>query len=99
LGNGTTNDAWSPGLVLWPVLASPPAITLTGKKMASGVFQFAFTNNPATLFAVLMTTNLSLPLSNWNSLGTTMENSSGQFQFTDPQATSDHRRFYRVRTP
>jgi hypothetical protein len=42
------------------------AIILAGKEMANGLFQFAFTNNPSTLLAVLTTTNMSLPLSNWN---------------------------------
>jgi len=27
------------------------------------------------------------------------EISAGQFQFTDPQATNDRQRFYRVRSP
>ena len=70
-----------------------------GKKLANGSFQFAFTNNPGTLFAVLTTTNVSLPLSNWNTPGTATEISAGQFQFADPQATSNLRRFYRVRSP
>jgi alpha-tubulin suppressor-like RCC1 family protein len=99
LGNGTTNDAWSPGLVLWPVVAAPPPITLAGKNIGTGSFQFAFTNNPGTLFAVLMSTNLSLAASNWTTLGTAAEISSGQYQFTDPLAAGNSRHFYRVRTP
>jgi hypothetical protein len=77
----------------------PPAITLTGTQLASGSFQFAFTNNPGTLFAVLMSTNLSLSAGNWTTLGTAAEISSGQFQFTDSGTTNNPRRFYRVRTP
>ena len=98
LGNGTTNDAWSPGLVLWPVVAAPP-LTLAGKKLGNGSFQFNFTYNPGTLFAVLMSTNPALPMSNWTSLGTAAEISSGQYQFTDSSATNTSHRFYRVRTP
>ena len=99
LGTGNTNDAWSPGMVLWPVVAAPPAITLSGKKLAGGSFQFTFTNNPGTLFAVLTTTNLPLPLTNWEVLGSAAEISSGQFQFTDPLVANRPQRFYRVRTP
>jgi len=32
-------------------------------------------------------------------LGSPNEISAGQFQFTDPQATNDRQRFYRVRSP
>ena len=53
LGNGATNDAWSPELVLWPVVAAPPPILLTGTRLPDGSLQFTFTNNPGTLFAVL----------------------------------------------
>jgi len=99
LGNGNTNDAWIPGVVMWPVVAAPPGIMLAGKKLANGAYQFNFTNNPGTLFAVLMTTNLSLSRSNWNPLGPASEISAGQFQFTDPLTAINPRRFYSVRTP
>jgi hypothetical protein len=64
-----------------------------------GAFQFAFTNIPGAVFTALTTTNLALPLSNWTALGSVPEVSPGQFQFTDPQATNDTRRFYRARSP
>ena len=99
LGNGNTNDAWSPGVVLWPVVAPAPPIVVAGGKSGNGPFQLTFTNNPGTLFAVLMSTNLALPMNNWTTLGTAVEISSGRFQFTDPLATNNLRRFYRVRTP
>ncbi|MDB6065129.1 MAG: rcc [Pedosphaera sp.] len=99
LGNTTTNDAWSPGVVLWPVVAAPPPIILAGQKLANGSFQFAFTNNPGTLFAVLASANASSPMSSWTKLGTATEISSGNFQFIDSQATNDPHRFYRIRTP
>jgi alpha-tubulin suppressor-like RCC1 family protein len=99
LGNNTTNDAYSPTLVLWPEVAAPPAITLTGQKLSDNSFQFKFASDPGTLFTVLTTSNLSLSLSNWNALGTAAEVSSGQFQFTDLQATNYAQRFYRIRSP
>ena len=67
--------------------------------MANGLFQFAFTNDLGTLLAVLTTTNMSLPWSNWNTPGAATEISSGQFRFSNPQATTNPRHFYRVSTP
>ncbi|MBI3851026.1 MAG: hypothetical protein HY298_12225 [Verrucomicrobia bacterium] len=68
-------------------------------KLPNGAFQFAFTNTPGATLTVLATTNLSLSLSNWTLLGWATETSSGQFQFTDSQATNGGQRFYRVRWP
>ena len=65
----------------------------------SGAFQLSFTNTPGSFFAVLATTNPSLPSSNWIVVGPAIETSPGQFQFTDPQATNNPQRFYRVRSP
>ena len=72
-------------------MAVPPAsqIRLTG---ASKPTNDAF-------FGVLAATNPALPLSNWASLTGRTEVSSGQFQFADPQATTNKQRFYRVRSP
>jgi hypothetical protein len=42
---------------------------------------------------------LSLPLTNWTMLGPPVNNGSGQYQFTDPAATNDGQRFYRVSSP
>jgi hypothetical protein len=82
------------------VAGPPPApITLTGAQTpTNGSFQFAFTNNPGAFFGVVATTNSALPLSNWTSLTGLTEVSAGQFQFTDPQATTMPSRFYRVQS-
>jgi hypothetical protein len=42
---------------------------------------------------------MSLAFTNWTALGGVTEISPGQFQFTDPQATNNPRRFYNVRAP
>jgi alpha-tubulin suppressor-like RCC1 family protein len=84
------------------LVAAPPAsqITLTSaSQLTNGGFQFAFTNTPGAFFGVLAATNPALPLSNWMSLTGLTELSPGQFQFTDPQATNNPGRFYRVRSP
>jgi len=50
-------------------------------------------------FTVLASTNAALPMALWSSVGYSVEApaGSGQYQFTDPQATNIPQRFYRVR--
>jgi hypothetical protein len=65
----------------------------------NGAFQFSFTNVAGASFTVFGSTNVASPFTNWASLGTATEVSSGLFQFSDPQATNSLQRFYRVRSP
>jgi hypothetical protein len=67
--------------------------------LAGGAFQMSFTNLRGLPFTVLATTNLGLPLSNWDVLGAPTETPPGQYQFTDAQTTNSPSRFYRVRSP
>ena len=76
-----------------------PTTLTSANKSTNGSFQFSFTNSVGALFGVLATTNLSLPQTNWTPLGGVAENSPGQFQFTDPEATNTPQRFYRFRSP
>jgi uncharacterized repeat protein (TIGR03803 family) len=77
-----------------------PSILLTNlSKLPGGSFQFSFNYISGSTNTVFATTNLSLAFSNWTSLGTATEVSSGHFQFTDPQAANNSKRFYRVRSP
>jgi sugar lactone lactonase YvrE len=64
----------------------------------NGGFQFSFTNLPGAFFTVLTTTNLTLPISQWKSLGAATERSPGQYQFFDTAPTHGAR-FYEVVTP
>jgi DNA-binding beta-propeller fold protein YncE len=82
------------------LIGTPP--NLTGVQMlGNGVIQFSFTNISSASFTVLATTNVALPLNQWANLGAAVESpaGSGQFQFTDPQATNNVQRFYRVSSP
>jgi len=51
--------------------------------------------------SVWASTNLALPFDQWSNLGAPVESpsGSGQFQFTDPQATNNPQQFYRVSSP
>ena len=80
------------------ITAAPP-IQLTGITFVGGAFQFGFTNTPNSSFTVLASSDVALPPSNWTLLGSVTETSPGQFQFSDPQATNNPQRFYRVRSP
>ncbi len=76
-----------------------PIILSNPTKLPSGAFQFGFNYTPGVTFTALATTNASLSSSNWTLLGGVTEMSPGQFRFTDPQATNNPRRFYRIRSP
>jgi hypothetical protein len=70
--------------------------------LSDGSFQFHFNANPnGTDYSVLASSNAAAPLSTWSNLGNASETplGSGQFQFTDHQATNYTRRFYRVSPP
>jgi hypothetical protein len=84
------------------LLASGLPSILTGvTRLNDGSVQFGFTNLVGASFTVFESTNVALPLNLWSNLGPALETPavSGQFQFTDPQATNDRQRFYRVRSP
>jgi hypothetical protein len=76
-----------------------PIVLNNAAKLSSGAFQIGFSNAPGASFTALATTNLTLPFSNWTTLGSVTEILSGQYQFTDSQATNSMQRFYRVRSP
>ena len=54
---------------------------------------------PNAFYAVLASTNVTLPLSNWVSLVTNQFDSSGNFSFTNAIVPGIPQRFYRIRTP
>ena len=107
LGNGQAlatggipaNNDLSTGTAELYTTTVPTIRILNPTRLAGGVFQFSFTNTPGAGSTVVSTTNLGLSLPNWTTLGGATEVSPGQFQFTDPQATNNAKRFYRVRSP
>jgi hypothetical protein len=84
------------------LITSQASSTLTNlARLGDGTLQFGFTNQPGASFRVFATTNLSLPPEQWAMIGFALETppTSGQFQFTDSQATNYIERYYRVRSP
>ena len=82
--------------------ASAAPIQISGAEiLGDGSFQLSFSNLTGASFHVLAITNVVLPTSNWPTIGPAVETppGSGQFQFTDPQATNLPQRFYRVKSP
>ncbi len=86
------------GMVVPVTQRAAPVLTDVAM-LNNGAFQFGFSNNQSASYTVWTTTNLSLPLTNWTLLGPPESNGSGQYQFTDPAATNDVQRFYRVTSP
>ena len=79
----------------------PPAtiVLKSPSRLPNGSVQLSFTNWPGATFTALATTNVTLPPSNWVSLGGVTQVSPGQFQFSDAQATNHPQRYYRVSSP
>ena len=70
-------------------------------RLGNGSVSFALTNYSDMSFTVLASTNVALPFNQWSNLGTAVESplGSGQYPFTDLQATNYSRRYYGVATP
>jgi hypothetical protein len=74
----------------------PQPLVLIHMTLINGQFQFDFTNNTGLSVTPYATTNLSLPLSQWQALGAPQPLGGGVFQFNDATATNYTRRFYRL---
>jgi hypothetical protein len=84
-------------LTLDEINARPPLITASGK-VIGGAFQLSGTGPHGAAYRVLASTNLSLPLSQWTQ-ASTGRFSGGVFTSSDPQASNQPARFYRVAKP
>jgi len=78
----------------------PPPITLmNGVKLPDGAVQFDFAYTPGAICSAYVVTDPSTPFGSWPFLVTPTEVSAGQFRFTDPQAATHDRLFYRATCP
>src|SRR5206468_2333096 len=59
---------------------------INSRMLVNGSFEFRFVSLPSRSFAVLATTNASLPSNDWTVLGRVTEFASGLYQFTDANA-------------
>jgi N-acetylneuraminic acid mutarotase len=99
-GGGTGEPALASAELYDATAWTATAVTLSNPlNLPGGAFQFAFTSNPNGSNTVLATANVALPLTSWTVLGVVPEFSPGLFLFTDPQATTNVRRFYSVSSP
>jgi hypothetical protein len=85
---------------------TPPnsPVTITAGTMGTGgipggAVQFSFTNAPGVSFSVLTTTNLSLPYSQWQNLGSPVEGPAGHYQFHDSGAANKPQQYYLISWP
>jgi hypothetical protein len=73
---------------------------LTGPTvLGNGSFQFSFTTAPGVGFTVHGTNNITAPTRIWPVVGPATEIASVQYQFTDPQATTNSPKFYILVSP
>lgn len=95
--DGYGNSATNTRTVL--VITPPTLVGVT--RLGDGTFQFSFTSLSGASFTVFASSNLTLPLAEWSNLGPALESpiGSGQFQFTEPQATNGPQRFYQISSP
>jgi hypothetical protein len=84
-----------------PFVVHPPEAPSFGpvRLIRPGVIQFSFTGPINATYAVVTSTNLSLPLSLWTVLGPIVPSSGNTYQFTTPTAATDSQRFYAVISP
>jgi hypothetical protein len=93
--NGSIASAGHAG---WIRIAGSAPYLASLRRLTDGAFQFQFTNSGGS-YVVLATTNVSLPLTQWENLGAPQLVSSNLFQFIDPAATNHPARFYQVQEP
>jgi hypothetical protein len=76
-----------------------PPLLVSLIRYPNGTFEFHYTNQSAILtnFAVLVSTNLALAVTNWTSLGPALPLGGGLYRFTDLGAIGQPQRYYLLR--
>jgi len=97
LGSGLVWN-WTPANGTLSVVPAPTPPVLSGiAKLSSTSFSLSFSGSSGQSYAVLMTTNLALPLAGWTPLTNGVFGAS-PVDFTDTGATNAHR-YYRIVSP
>jgi hypothetical protein len=76
-----------------------PTLGAGGVSLSGGDLEFTFSSTPSLSFTVLVTTDLTLPLSGWQVLGHATESPAGHYQFTDPSPATNAALFYTISQP
>jgi hypothetical protein len=99
-GDGNGSPVADIGAVEYFVPASP-GLRVGLSRLGNGSGRLSFTNLSGLPSYVLASTNVAAPRNTWLNLGATVETppGSGQYQFTDPEATNRPGRFYILRVP
>ena len=86
--------------VIRTVLVTAASPFLTGAHwLPGGAFEFMFTGSTNATFSVWSSPDLAVPPANWTLAGTASNAGGAAFLFTDPQASKNAQRFYRVSSP
>jgi hypothetical protein len=86
----------SPAAQITVNIITPPIVSPGGLSLSpAGAFNLSFPGFSNAAYTVWASTNLS----NWVLLGSALQPTPGQFQFTDTGASNWPARYYRVRSP
>jgi hypothetical protein len=91
LGDGSLTDRLLPVAIVFPIILADAA------KLPGGAFSFSYNAEPGVSYTVLASTNLSLPLNDWEVVGHSGVRSIPVF--IDAGATTNKQRFYSIRSP
>jgi VCBS repeat-containing protein len=83
--------------VTLPVI--PPFQCTVTTTSPGGNMQLSLSSVSGASFTVLSSTNVAMSVDNWTVLGSMTEMSPGQYQFIDPQPSTNPQCYYRVRSP
>jgi hypothetical protein len=83
-----------------PLTITPGSVRIVGSG-ATAAAHFTFTNTTGLSFSVHATNNITAPRAAWPVIGTAVENpaGSGQYQFTDPNPSTNSTLFYLLSQP
>jgi hypothetical protein len=77
----------------------PPFQCTVTTTSPGGNMQLSLSSVSGASFTVLCSTNFAMSVDNWTVLGSMTEMSPGQYQFTDPQLSTNPQCYYRIRSP
>jgi hypothetical protein len=79
--------------------AIPPFQFTATAAAPGGSMQLSLASLSGASFTVLCSTDFTLPADQWKVIGSMTETSPGQYQFVDPQPSTNPQCYYRIRSP